>query len=214
MSADRLEQAVHGGGTLGAVIAHVGVLIFGPAALLIWAGLGMGVLVLILGAQARFKAVLSATCYANLVGVLGALMGVALILFGDPEHFNAQNPIPSNVAFFLNPRETPKPLYSLASSADILWIWTTILMAMGWSRLSGGKAKTVSIFLAFCGVWMVWVLGKVGFASLFSWRQGRRVRPLRPQPALPGGPEQKKACCRPNRSPFSSCQDSDLSSTL
>jgi hypothetical protein len=168
MSAEQLESAVHGGATLGTVIAHVAVLVIGPAALLIWAGLGLGILILILGAQAKFKAVFSATCYANLVGVLGALMAVALILFGDPEHFNAQNPIPSNVGFFLNPLETPKALYSLASSADILWIWTMVLMAMGWSRAADRKVNSLSIFLVFLGFWIVWVLGKVGFASLFS----------------------------------------------
>ena len=168
MSAEQLEGAVRTGGTIGTVFAHVGVLVFGPAMLLVLAGLGLGILVLIYGAPAKFRAVFSATCYANLVGVLGVLMGVALILFGDPEHFNAQNPIPSNVGFFLNPLETSKPLYSLAGSADILWIWTMVLMAMGWSRVSGGKAKTLPVFLALVGIWLIWVLGKMGFAAIFG----------------------------------------------
>jgi hypothetical protein len=168
MSAEQLERTVHTGATVATVIGHVGVVVIGPAMLLIMAALGLGILVLIYGAPAKFKAVFSATCYANLVSVLGVVMGVALILFGDPEHFNAQNPIPSNVGFFLNPLETSKPLYSLASSADILWIWTMILMAMGWSRVSGGKAKTVPVFLAFAGVWLIWVFGKMGFVAIFS----------------------------------------------
>jgi len=168
MSADQLEGAVRTGATIGTVFAHVGVVVFGPAMLLIWAALGLGILVLIYGAPPKFKAVFSATCYANLVGVLGALMAVALILFGDPEHFNAQNPIPSNVGFFLNPLETSKALYSLASSADILWIWTMVLMTMGWSRAADRKVSSLFVFLVFLGVWIVWVLGKVGFATLFS----------------------------------------------
>ncbi len=172
MGADQLEGAVRTGATIGTVFAHVGVLVIGPAMLLILAALGLGILVLIYGAPAKFKAVFSATCYANLVGVLGVLMGVALILFGDPEHFNAQNPIPSNVGFFLNPLETSKPLYSLAGSADILWIWTMVLMAMGWSRVSGGKAKTLPVFLALAGIWLIWVLGKMGFAAIFSVAAG------------------------------------------
>jgi hypothetical protein len=168
MSAEQLENAVRMGATLGTIFGHVAVLVFGPAMLLILAALGLGILVLIFGAEAKFKAIFSATCYANLVGVLGVLMGVALILFGDPEHFNAQNPIPSNVGFFLNPLETSKPLYSLAGSADILWIWTMVLMAMGWSRTSDGKAKTLPVFLTLAGIWMIWVLGKMGFAAIFS----------------------------------------------
>jgi len=168
MSADQLEGAVRTGATLGTIFGHVGVVVFGPAMLLILAALGLGILVLIFGAPGKFKAIFSATCYANLVGVLGVLMGVALILFGDPEHFNAQNPIPSNVGFFLNPLETSKPLYSLAGSADILWIWTMVLMAMGWSRTSDGKAKTLPVFLILAGIWMIWVLGKMGLAAIFS----------------------------------------------
>jgi len=168
MSADQLEGAVRTGAMLGTIFGHVGVVVFGPAMLLILAALGLGILVLIYGAPGKFKAIFSATCYANLVGVLGVLMGVALILFGDPEHFNAQNPIPSSVGFFLNPLETSKPLYSLAGSADILWIWTMVLMAMGWSRTSDGKAKTLPVFLTLAGIWLIWVLGKMGFAAIFS----------------------------------------------
>jgi hypothetical protein len=168
MSAEQLEQAVHGGAKIGTIIAHAAVLVAAPAALLIWAGLGLGILILILGAEAKFKAVFSVTCYANLVGVLGALLAVVVILFGDPEHLNPENPIPSNVAFFLNPLETSKALYSLASSADILWIWTMLLLAVGWSHASDRRVKPLPLFLVFVGVWMVWVLGKTGFVMLRS----------------------------------------------
>jgi peroxiredoxin len=41
-------------------------------------------------------------------------MALALILFGDPNQFNFENPIPSNVRFFLDPVETSKPLLAFA----------------------------------------------------------------------------------------------------
>ena len=93
-------------------------------------------------------------------------MAVAVILFGDPDHFNPESPVPSNVGFFLNPREVSKPLYSLASSADIFSIWLLILMAVGLAEGTGRKVKPLSIFLAYAGFWVIWILVKVGRAMI------------------------------------------------
>ena len=93
-------------------------------------------------------------------------MALAVILFGDPGHFNAQNPVPSNVGFFLNPREVSKPLYSLASSADIFTLWFLILLAVGLAEGTGRKVKPMSILLVFAGFWVIWVLLKMGLAML------------------------------------------------
>jgi hypothetical protein len=93
-------------------------------------------------------------------------MAVAMILFGDPEHFNAQNPVPGNVGFFLNAREVSKPLYAVASSADIFTIWFLILLGVGLSQATGGKVKASSISLVYAGFWMIWVLGKAGLAMI------------------------------------------------
>jgi hypothetical protein len=167
MNAEQMEQAVRGGTIAGAVVAHVFALLGPPVVLLIYAGLGIGILVLIYGAQPKFKTVFSVTCYANLVSILGVLMGVTMVLFGDPEHFDTHNPIPSNVAFFLNPLETSKPLLSLLNSADILWIWEMVLLAIGWSYASDRRVKPLTAILPFIGLWLVWVLGCAGIAALF-----------------------------------------------
>ena len=166
MTPEQIQRAVEQGARFGTIFAHLGGLVGVPIFLLITATLGLLILNVILGAQAKFTTVFSVTCYANLVGILGALMAIPIILFGDPERFNAQNATPSNVAFFLNPLDTSKALYSLASSADIIWVWTMILLAMGWSQASGGKGKPLPIFLAYFGLWVIWVLGKIGFAML------------------------------------------------
>jgi hypothetical protein len=93
-------------------------------------------------------------------------MALAVILFGDPDHFNAQNPLPSNVGFFLNPLEVSKPLYALASSADFITIWFLILLGVGLSEGTGRKVKPLSIFLVYAGFWLIWVLGKAGLAMI------------------------------------------------
>lgn len=162
MSPDQMDQAVRQGARIGAIFAHIGGIVGPPIVLLILAGLGLLIVNVIFGAQAKFKTVFSLVCYADLVSLLGSLMGVAMILFGDPDHFNPENPIPSNVGFFLNAREVSKPLYALASSADIFTVWLLILLGVGLAEGTGRKVKPLSIFLVYAGFWALWILVKVG----------------------------------------------------
>ncbi len=166
MSPEQMDQAVSQGARIGGILAHIGGVVGPPIGLLIIAALGLLIVNLILGAQAKFKTVFSMICYADLVTLLGALMALAVILFGDPDHFNAQNPVPANVGFFLNPHEVSKPLYSLASSADIFTIWFLILIAIGLSEGTGRKVKPLSIFLVYAGFWVIWILVKMGLSML------------------------------------------------
>ena len=166
MSPEQMDQAVHQGARIGGILAHLGGIVVPPIALLILAGLGLLIVNLILGGQTKFKTVFSLICYANLVSLLGSLMAVAVILFGDPDRFNAQNPVPTNVGFFLNSREVSKPLYAMASSADIFTIWLLILIAVGLAEGTGRKVKPLTIFLVYAGFWVIWILVKVGLAMI------------------------------------------------
>ena len=166
MSPDQIDQAVRQGAKIGGIFAHIGGVVIPPIFLLIVAGLGLLIVNLIFGAQTKFKTVFSLVCYAYLVSLLGSLMALAVILFGDPDHFNPQNPLPSNVGFFLNPLEVSKPLYALASSADFITIWFLILLGVGLSEGTGRKVKPLSIFLVYAGFWLIWVLGKAGLAMI------------------------------------------------
>lgn len=166
MSAEQMQEAVERGGAIAGVLAHLGGLMGPPIFLLIVAAVGLGILNVIFGAQLNFKTAFSVTCYANLVGILGALMAVVMILFGDPERFNPNNPAPTNVGFFLNPFETSKPLLAMASSIDVLTAWLLILLGIGFSQAAGRKIKALTISLSFFGLWVIWVLAKVGWAML------------------------------------------------
>jgi hypothetical protein len=166
MSPEQIDQAVRQGARFVAIFARIGEIVGAPIVLLVLAGLGLLIVNLIFGARTKFKTVFSLICYANLVSLLGSLMAVAVILFGDPDHFNPESPVPSNVGFFLNPREVSKPLYSLASSADIFSIWLLILIAVGLAEGTGRKVKPLSIFLVYAGFWVIWILVKMGLALI------------------------------------------------
>lgn len=165
MTPQQVDQAVEQGAKIGGIIAHVAGVLGAPIILLILAGIGLLIVNAIFGGQANFKTALSVACYAYMPAVLGGLMTIALILFGDPEHFNPENPAPTNVGFFLNPLDTSKPLLRFATSLDVFTFWLLILLGMGFSAASGRKAKTVSVFLVFLGLWLVLVLGRVAWAA-------------------------------------------------
>jgi hypothetical protein len=166
MSPEQLDKAVQGGATVGIVFAHAFAVLGTPVFLLIVAGIGLGIINAIFGARASFKTTFSVSCYASLVNVLGALMGIVMILFGDTERFNIQNPVPSNLGFFLNQAETSKPVYSLAGSVDFLSLWLIVLLGIGMSRAAQGKVKSATVSVIYLGMWLIWVLGKAGLSML------------------------------------------------
>jgi hypothetical protein len=166
MSPEQIDQAVSQGAKFTAIAYHVGGLLGAPIVLLIIAAVGILIVNVIFGARSSFKTVFSLVCYADLVSLLGSIMAIALVLFGDPDHFNPQNYVPGNVGFFLNQHDVSKPLYALASSADIFAIWLLILLGLGLSKGTGGKVKPMPIFLVFAGIWVLIVLARVGFAMM------------------------------------------------
>ena len=166
MSPEQIDQAATQGAKITAVIMHIAGVLGAPIVLLIIAGVGILVVNVIFGARANFKTVFSVVCYADLVSLLGALMSAALIIFGDPDHFNSENPVPGNIGFFLNPHDVSKPLYSLASSADIFTIWLMILLGIGLSKATAGKTKPMPIFLVLFGFWFLLVLAKAGLKMI------------------------------------------------
>ena len=165
MTPEQVQQGVEQGARIGGVIAHAAGALGMPVGMLIVTGIGMLIVSAVFGSPIKFATAFSVACYASLVTLLGSLMAIAMMFFGDPEHFNPQSPVPSNAGFFLGP-ETSKPLMSLAGSFDIFTFWFMALLAIGFSEATHRKAKSLSLFWCFFGLWMVLVLIKMGFAML------------------------------------------------
>jgi hypothetical protein len=168
MSPEQIQQAVQRGAGIGSIIARVGELLGAPIFLLLIAALGLFIVNVMFGAKTSFKVDFSVVCYAYLVGLVGGVLALAIVLFGDAEQFNPQNFIPSNIGFFLNPREVSKPLYSLASSFDVFTVWFLIVASVGLSTATHKKVRTLPIFASFAGLWVLWALIKAGLAMLMS----------------------------------------------
>jgi hypothetical protein len=170
MTPEQIDKAVsQSGGHLvrTLIITDVSVLIVTPLIFLILAGLGMMIVNALLGGEVKFKTLFSVASYANIPSIVGVLLALPLIFFGGTDNLDPQNPIPVNLAFFLNYKEVPKPLFALAGSVDIVAIWILILLGLGMSKATGGKVKALPITLCFAGAWAIWIIGKVAFAAIF-----------------------------------------------
>ena len=166
MSPEQMQQAIDRGAQIGGIFAHVAGVLGVPIFILIVAAVGLLFTNAFFGAQLKFKTSLAVASYANLISALGFFMGIAMIFLSDPEHFNAQVPIPTNAAYFLDPSGGSKVLFAVAKSFDILTFWFMLLLGIGYSEATGRKVKALTTFLCFFGIWLVFFLGRVCIALL------------------------------------------------
>jgi hypothetical protein len=166
MTPEQLDQTIQKVATFTSISMRVGGVLGAPFFLVVIAAMGIFIVNVIFGGSASFKACFSVICYANLVLLVGVVLGLVMILLGDVEQFNPENFVPTTVGFFLNPRETSKALYVIASSFDITRVWFIILSSLGLSAAAGKKVGTLAIFLIYMGIWVVLVLGRAGIAAL------------------------------------------------
>jgi len=118
------------------------------------------------GGKARFGAVLAVTLYANLVSwVPKLLLGSIAIFAGMPsESLKLPNVAGTNLGFYLNPQDTSKVLYTLATALDPLSIWGLAVTSIGVAIVAGTKRS--SGFAAVFGWWGLFTLIFLGLAAI------------------------------------------------
>lgn len=168
MTPEQLDQTIQRAAGITAISMRVIGVIGVPIFLLVMAAVGLFIVNVVFGASTNFKACFAVVCYADLVLLIGVILAVIVIFFGDAEQFNPDNPVPTTVGFFLNPREISKPLYAIASSFDILRLWFIFLTSLGLSVAAKRKVGTTAIFLTYLGIWVLLVLGKAGWAAMMG----------------------------------------------
>lgn len=121
----------------------------------------------LLDADVKYKEVLNVTAYAYLPPAIAAnVMFFALLYLKPPDEFDMESAGGLSVGSFLS-RDTAAWLRSLANSLDLFTIWTIVLIATGFTALCG--ARKMPFGRSVWGVlapWLVYVLGKMGFAAL------------------------------------------------
>ncbi len=119
----------------------------------------------VFGGKATFGGVFAMWFYASLPSIVKSLLGTIVVFAGmAPESFNIKNFAPTNLGAFLDPVETNKALYALATSIDAITIWTMVLLGMGLATVAG--VKRGSGYIAVFAWWAIIVLIGVGMAAI------------------------------------------------
>ena len=102
-----------------------------------------------LGADTSFKVAYGIVMYASLPSILGAILGTISMFAGiNPEGFDISNPVGTNLAYYLDPETTGKFVRGMASSLDLISIWTIVLLGIGFACTSKVKRSTAIIVVA------------------------------------------------------------------
>ena len=128
-------------------------------ALVLWGTINFG-----FGGKATYGEVFAVWMYASLPLLLKALLGAVSLFAGlDSESFNIQNPVGTNVGYYLPP-DLPKWLLALGSWFDIITIWHLILGGIGLAIVA--RVKRSAGLTAVFGWWLLIMLLSVGYAAV------------------------------------------------
>jgi len=130
------------------------------SSVVLWATFKVG-----MAAETTFGQAYAIGIYAGLPGIVGAILGIISFFAGvNPEGFDINNPVGTNLAYYLDFETTSKFVRGLASSVDIINIWTIVLIGIGYACTSKVKRSTAITVVA---VWyLVWKVAMAGLASL------------------------------------------------
>jgi hypothetical protein len=97
------------------------------------------------GGTAKFGQMFAVWMYGGLPWVIQGILAIVTIFAGvDPDSFNLQNPVGTNLGYYL-PADISKPLMALGTSIDMFTIWALILLTIGCAivgNVKKGKAAT------------------------------------------------------------------------
>lgn len=130
----------------------------------IMAGVLLGTVNFGFGGRSKFGQMFAVVMYGGLPLSIKALLGIVAIYAGiDPDSFNLNNYVGTNIGYYLPP-DVPKALMAFATSLDIFTIWMLVLLTLGCAitgKISRGKAAG-----AVFGWWILIVLFRVGAAAI------------------------------------------------
>lgn len=137
------------------------------SAALFAAAIYLGIFNLFLGADLRFKSVLSVVSFTMMPTALKELLGIGILFFKDPATINPDNFIASGLGAFLG-SNVPNWLMVLGITIDVFIYWGMILSVIGFHALNPKKIKTGTAIGVVVGVYLVSVLLAVGLTAAFS----------------------------------------------
>lgn len=115
-----------------------------------------------MGSETTFSQGFAIVMYAWLPGIIGAILGTVSLFSGvNPEGFDIQNPVGTNLGYYLDAETVGRFVKGLASGLDVFVIWSLILIGIGFASTSKVKRSTA---IAVVVVW--YLVFKVSASAL------------------------------------------------
>jgi hypothetical protein len=116
-------------------------------------------------AETTFGQAYAIGMYAGLPGIIGAILGIISLFAGvSPEGFDINNPVGTNLAYYLDQETTGKFVRGMASSLDVIVIWSIVLIGIGFASTSKVKRSTAIVVVA--AWYLLYKLCTSGLATL------------------------------------------------
>lgn len=121
------------------------------------------------GGVGSFKQYFSITIFSWVPQVLKSIIGSIVVATRESVRIEeAPTIVMSNLGFLADPIEKPA-MFALLASFDVFTFWSLILLIIGYGVISKRpKGQSIGIVVA---IWLVYVIGKTGFAMLGQMMQ-------------------------------------------
>jgi hypothetical protein len=167
LSAEQKDQRIEAG----AKFAPYSTYVIGPiapiAGILIVTLVMWGAYNLLAGANLNFKTSLAIVSHAFVPSIVGYLLFLLVAFLKPYGTLDLDNPVATNLATFF-PEDAPKWLSAAGKNIDIIILWVTLLIAIGFAaanpkKLRGAKSLTIAF-----GLLVVWIILRACLAFVFS----------------------------------------------
>ena len=123
----------------------------------------------ILGGQLTFKKSLAVTMWGLVPpGIVSSILTIIIMFVKDPSslEIDPSGILASNLGMLVSRKEHPA-LASLLGSIDIFSFWAICMLTIGFAAVSEGKLTRGKAMAGVVVLWAIYVLGKVGWYSIF-----------------------------------------------
>jgi len=120
------------------------------------------------GHRMRLRVAMSLASYAYLAKTIAqTVLGIPMVLFGGIDGLNFENLIPTNIAFFLDPKDVSRIGYALLQSLDFMQFWYFALLGIGFSTHSDDPASPRVLAASLAALWIGWNVFFAAFSDLY-----------------------------------------------
>jgi len=168
LSAEAKERQVEMSAKYSPAFAYVFGLVLPICGILVIALVLWGAFSVMAGAGTSYKTALAIVSHAVVpASVIGTILFVTVLFLKPVGMFDLDNPIATNVAALL-PDDASKWLVALGKNIDLLELWKLILLSIGFAAISPKKLQGGKAFSIVFGVFLVYLVLRVGIAFAFS----------------------------------------------